>query len=364
MNELGKLPPLSRSDALPGFRRLLVHLPAFHEAFGDLVQFRLVIDASVVQKELRWRVASRRDPAARSGLHEAIDSGTILAFAPFALIQEIDEHVDEIAQDAKVPVSRVQEEWLIFRSRLNFYEPDPAPEPGLKCVDPDDLPYKAVRDQLGAQAVYTRDLHFHAMQVPAITVDLDVTMRDYARGRSIQVAVNLGSGLGLMLSLQVVVAMVKGVSEFFRRLPTGAKVILGIAIFVALLNPKSRDQIAKILRSVWDQLNEIKSPLAAMLASVGNQYVAAQERADESLADIQSHVPVTGRRSALVRARAICLISKEPLSIVEIEFRMRSEGYVSKSRNCCAYLRRVLRRDRRFVEVSKGFWTLQAQRIG
>src|ERR1700674_3086742 len=104
MNELRKLRPLSRSDALPGFRRLLVHLPAFREAFGDLVQIRLVIDASIVQKELRWRIGSRRDPDARSGLHEAIDSGTILAFAPMALKQEIEQHIDEIAQDAGVPV--------------------------------------------------------------------------------------------------------------------------------------------------------------------------------------------------------------------------------------------------------------------
>src|ERR1700722_5500708 len=141
MNEPGKERPLSQSDALRGFRRLVVHLPGFREAFGDLVQFRFVIDASVVQKELRWRVRSRRQPDARSGLHEVMDSGTILAFAPLALKQEIEEHIEDISRDTGVPVSRVREEWLKFQSQLNFFEPDSVSEKRLNCIDPDDVPY-------------------------------------------------------------------------------------------------------------------------------------------------------------------------------------------------------------------------------
>jgi hypothetical protein len=47
---------------------------------------------------------------------------------------------------------------------------------------------------------------------------------------------------------------------------------------------------------------------------------------------------------AVVRARAICLVSKGPLSLQEIEARMRKEGYVSKSRSFRAYLRNVLKK--------------------
>jgi hypothetical protein len=363
MDDFELLWPVSRSDALPSFRRLLVHLPAFREVFGDLVQFRLVIDASVVQKELRWRVRSRRDPTARSGLHEAIDSGTVVAFAPTALKQEIEQHIEEIAQDTGIPPSQVHEEWQTFQSRLNFYEPDPG---GLwkKCVDPDDLPYKEVREQLGAVAVYTRDSDFQAMRVPAITVNLDLTMRDYARARSIEVAVSLGSGVSLMISWHALIAILKGVGECFRRMPAGLKVALSVAVVLALLHPGCREKIVELLRSVKRQLNDAGSPLAAAVIALGGQYVAAQKTATDALAEIESHVPRTRKRSALACARGICLVGKEPLSIEQIECRMKAEGYISKSRNFRAYLRRVLRSDNRFVEGSAGAWTIQAGRVG
>jgi hypothetical protein len=51
---------LARSDSLPGFRDLLASLPVLKAIVGELIQVRLVIDACIVQSELRWRVRRRR----------------------------------------------------------------------------------------------------------------------------------------------------------------------------------------------------------------------------------------------------------------------------------------------------------------
>lgn len=346
------------SDRLQDFRSLMAELPALKQILGELLEIRLVIDANIAQKELRWRLRSRRNPNARSDLQEAIDSGTVVALAPMALKPEIEEHIEEIAEYAGVSVDRAREEWQEFQSRLHFYEPDIPQQPDAKCVGPDDLPYSEVSKQLGAQAVYTRDSHFQAMQAPVIIVNLDLALRNYARASSIEVGIKLASGLTLTVSLEVLSAALKGCVEFFKRLPNAWKLVLAGAVLVALAHPKCREKVASAARSVWGQLSDPKSPLLAVLAHVANELVSAQKTAREAYCEIQSVLPPTRKRSALVHARAICLINKEPLSIAEIERRMRNEGYISTSPNFTAYLRRVLRADRRFFEVSPGLWTL------
>jgi hypothetical protein len=73
--------PIIRSDTLPQLRRVLESLPALRAYLGDILQVVLVLDASCVQGELRWRVGPRINPAARTYLHEAIVSGVVIAFA-------------------------------------------------------------------------------------------------------------------------------------------------------------------------------------------------------------------------------------------------------------------------------------------
>jgi hypothetical protein len=81
--------PIIRSDTLPELRRVLEKLPALREYLGDVLRVVLVLDACCVQSELRWRLGSRKNPAARTYLHEAMVSGVVVAFAPNFLEIEI-----------------------------------------------------------------------------------------------------------------------------------------------------------------------------------------------------------------------------------------------------------------------------------
>jgi hypothetical protein len=56
-------------------------------------------------------------------------------------------------------------------------------------------------------------------------------------------------------------------------------------------------------------------------------------------------------------------MSKEPLSVAEIERRMRFDGYASRSENFAAYLQRLLRTSKQFIEASPGMWSLQQVQI-
>ena len=77
------------SDALRALLNLRDEFPAFRQLLDDILQIVVVLDASAVQGELRWRLGSRTNPNARTGLHEAIDSSAVIAVAPIFLRHEI-----------------------------------------------------------------------------------------------------------------------------------------------------------------------------------------------------------------------------------------------------------------------------------
>ncbi len=108
------------SDLLTKFRTTLQSVPALADVARSLFQVRLVLDASIVQEEIRWN-SKKRNPHARSALQEAIDSGVVIPFAPVFLDAEIEEHLDEISRDTGVPIEDVREYWHSLRSRLHLY---------------------------------------------------------------------------------------------------------------------------------------------------------------------------------------------------------------------------------------------------
>ena len=118
-----------------------------------------------------------------------------------------------------------------------------------------------------------------------------------------------------------------------------------------------------MFQSVRSQFDDLKPALANGLSDLLMEAAKADTTAKNTHAEIQSLLPPKGKPTALMRARAICLLSKEALALPEIKTRMLNEGYITRSRNFTVYLRRVLREDKRFVEVSADHWTIRAVRI-
>lgn len=358
-----RLEEMFRSDALVGMRGALEGLPALDLLLQGLVRLRLVIDANIVQQEIRWRSGRRRNPAARSGLQEAIDSGVMVAFAPTFLKSEIEDHLSDIAADTGVPIEEVRQHWDDFHSRINFYEPQSADDSAMEAVDPDDAVYKRTCEELGGDAVYSHDTDFKVAKVPVISVSLDLTLRKHARSNSVVIGVTLGSGFTLMLSFESVrglyLLVEKGVAGF-RQLPAWAQLSVAACVLAIVAHPKSRAKLAEAWSRVRTIANDVTPGVLARFGEIATQFFTAQQSAVETYAEVQSALPKARRRSAIQRARSICVVSKEPLSTLEIERRMRKEGYATRSKYFARYLRRLLRESEEFLEVGPGMWSLRA----
>jgi hypothetical protein len=346
------------SDALRALLRLRDEFPFFRELFGDILQAVMVLDASAVQGELRWRLGSRTNPTARTGLHEAIDAGVITAFAPAFLRQEIEKHLPAIASETGITLEVASAEWQRVQSLINFYAPT-GDGTQFALVDPKDLPYAVTFRELEADFVRTTDRHFAQMGVTVVGPELDLVLRDYARSTSVVVTVKLGSGYALTFSILAFIETIRGITEMIRKLPPAAKLILIAAAGVVLLHPTSRAKVAQGLKVVWERLRETKPILVSFSQNALKRLAAAAETSTATRDAIRSKLRVRGKQTALSHARLICIRSGRALAVDEIARRILANGYSSRSKNFAAYILRLLREDGRFVATANGLWTVR-----
>lgn len=354
-----RLGALVRSDSLPRLLEFAGSLPAFTPLLKDIVRLGVVLDAQVIQQELRWRLGRRKKPDARTGLHEAIVSGVLVPFAPTFLDAEIEEHMADIAEAVGVTVEDVRREWQEFRKLLHFYSPKRPPQLKTAVVDPDDLPYIAAANELGLP-IYSQDRHYQQMHAPVITVLIDGTAQSYARSSSVQIAVMMGSTFTVTLSFEAIAAACRGlkrIGQWFDELHPGMQLAIIAGFIVALAHPKTRVKLA----SMWEWVKATATPpVLEAIAAVAIQFAEAMKTADATSSRIKESLPPQRRRSALMHARTICLTAKTPLPIAEIERRMRADGYVTRARTFRNYLRRVLLSSGEFQELSPNVWDLAA----
>jgi len=347
------------SDALRALLNLRDEVPAFRQLFRDLIQIVVVLDASAVQGELRWRLGSRINLTARTGLHEAIDSGAVIAVAPIFLRQEIEKHLPLIATETGAGVEAANAEWDRVQRLIRFYVPN-GDGAEFALVDPKDSPYALTARELDADFVRTTDPHFVQMGVTVIRPELDRVLRDYARATSVLVTVKLGSGLALTLGIQAFVELIRAIIEMIVKLPPAIKVLLGTAVAIAVLHPTSREKLIQWVKKNWDRVEESKPLFVSTSQAVVKHLAEAAKTSRTTREVIKSRLRVRGKETALSHARLICLRSEEPLTSDEIARRILANGYTSRSKNFTAYVRRLLRQDGRFVTNAEGLWMLRA----
>lgn len=345
-----------RSDTLRHALNLREASSLLRALVGDIVQIVVVLDASAAQSELRWRLRSRNNPTARTRLHEAIDSGAVIAVAPIFLKQEIEKYLPRIASEMGATIEDARAEWERVQGMICFYAPN-GDGAEFASVDPKDSPYAQTAKELDADFVRTSDKHFKQMGRATLGPGSDGVLREYARSASVVVGVRVGSGLTLMVGGQALVEMGRGATVIIRKLPPAVKLTLAAGLAIALLHPRSRQKLIQWSRKMLDRPKELMAVLAPIVEDAFN-YLSEAATTSKTTGDaITSRLRTRGKQTASYYARQVCLRSQRPLAAEEIARRIRANGYTSRSKTFAAYVRRLLRRDPAFVMNVDGLWT-------
>lgn len=346
------------SDSLLDLWTFASEIPGIKSLLKSLVRVVVVIDANVVHRELEFRLRKRRKPEARSSLTEAIQSGAWVAIAPPFLDEEIEKYMTKIADRCHVTEEAVRGEWESLRSLFRFYTPTSKANVRELNVDPKDVPYARIREEFGADAVYTSDLDLPKMGVPIVTITFDTLVRDYSRAKAMEVGITLATGTTVSISLELLSALIKGCIATWKRIPEFVKFTIIAGIALALIHPKSRRFLVEKLRWFLAKLKTIGPPVLEVVAEWFMAYASSSHKANHLEAEVRAKLPLRAKRPAAVLARRVLLTANGPLLLTELESRMIEAGYVSQSKNFRAYLSRVLRSDNRFVELSRNQWAL------
>jgi hypothetical protein len=187
---------------------------------------------------------------------------------------------------------------------------------------------------------------------------LDARLREYARATSVLVGVKVGSGFALVCGFEAIAAVAKVIADVIRRMPPALQIVVGLLAAAFLIHPQSREKIFGWLKDGLAFVERAKPFFLALAEDFAEATVAAQSAEKTIRATIpplrRTRVPV------VVVARQVCLRAGEPLSLPEIQSRVLRAGYSTRSRTFPAYLKRILRTNHEFVEVSAGLWTTAA----
>lgn len=352
------------SEHLVVLRELISSLPYLSVAFGNLQQFRLVVDANIVLADLIWRAKHRTNPSATTALQEVVASGTVVAYAPLQLREQVEKHFSRIAAEEQISEELLHIEWRSYQACLVFCQSEF--DPNVKVVnpdrDPDDLPFIYLAAKVGAAGVLTRDKDISAMGAPTVPVAIVLQLRDYARGKAVELSIEVGgtvivAGVGvgaIKLAADLATTLARG----FARLPDAAKILIVLATAFAILHPTSRRALVETGRKAWSNICLIAEHLEPMLSDMAKTCYAEHEKAVRSWEAASQSLPTRQKAALRTHAYAACQAARRPLTLQELERKVRLGGYRPRGRNSVAYLSKVLRRDGRFVRCADGCWTV------
>jgi hypothetical protein len=170
----------------------------------------------------------------------------------------------------------------------------------------------------------------------------------------------MGTSVSALVGIEVLRALASclvKLSNALRRLPPAVQVALGVAILACLAQPRTRAR----MMDAWEKLKALAQNrlLVEAISDLWDVFLAVSHKEEVHYRKLCEVLP-PARKSPLVNhVRSVCVASKEPLSLAELERRIRVGGYHSKARSPRAYLLQVLRSNDGLLEVIPGCWSMR-----
>jgi hypothetical protein len=351
------------SDRLSELRELFLGWAALYHELEMPPQIVLVLDTNAVLKELLYLVRSRRNQSARTSLQEAIDSGAVIALAPYELREEVGEKIPVLAAEKGVSEADLRRAWVEYQPLIRFLEAGPfSAEERAAAVDPDDFPFVSLCRKADADAIVSRDWHIGAMGARSIDPEALIHVRNYARAKAPEVALRVGAiavtappAAGAYALWKLSVLAVKKLSA----LPPWAQLALLAGAVAVGANPRGRKALSQAVSPLVTKLKGAAPVLLELLGTIAEELNAAQREADDRQKALEVYFPRPTKRPLKMVARSVCLQAGAPLTADELTRGVLRAGYESRSLQLKYYLLRVMRQSEQFVCAADGRWTLR-----
>jgi predicted nucleic acid-binding protein len=354
-----------RSDDLLRLRELFLGWEALFRQLELLPQFRLVIDTNAILEDLLFLVRSRRKESARTSLQEAIDSGAVIALAPFHLWDEVVEKIPILAAKEGVSEDALRLAWADYQPRIKYVEMEEIRTEEAAAIDPDDLPFVRLYQMLDTDAVISRDWHIKAMGARSVKREDLTHVRDYARAKAPEVMLRVGAmavTVPPLVGAHVLVNLSIKAIRKLSGLPTWVQLMLLSGVLAVGIHPRSRQVLSASVSPLTAKLKETAPVLLKVLGALAEELNAAQLEVKDRQRVLEKSIPRSTKKPLKMIAQSVCLQAGVPLTVDELRREVLRAGYESKASQLKYYLRRVLRQNDQFVCTVDGLWSVRERR--
>lgn len=349
--------PRIPSDALVGIYALIDTWPELAEALGQPKRLVIVVDSNVILTDLIWMEKNRRKPTARTRLVELLASGTVIAFAPKELDEEVMEHLPRRAGEVGIAPEVLVLRWEQIRQHIHR-APGVSGSRPITVPDDDDVPFYQLTLAVGARGIYTQDSHHREMGTPIIETEaLEILLR-YSRDTAIECTIRLGASILLVAALSVVLAALEALAVAVRFLADNPEIaaVIALGILLLLSNPRSRARISTLIQSVMSVARDKWASVVPVLSELARASVESGSRSRLAWTEAELGLPPARPIRAVDYAFAVMVRAGHPLPMTSLLKGMLAIGYVSRSDHPWVHLARRLRRDPRFQQLDDGQW--------
>ena len=284
------VPDTARSDQLGAFQALLSKSPLL-ASLSRLVDARLIIDANIAIRDLRWMAVTRKNPEAQPETIEIVRTGLVKLYAPLFLVAEVRKYIPKIAKEAKKEEQEVELLWKEFANHIYFVDTSSFPPitDGRELRDPKDIPYVQLQEHLQL-SILTKDEDIAAMGGKVIDIVVTKRLKQLYRTNAVEYQFASAGHIALCISGHAIEGLVKKIQTGFsivRNAPPWVYIALAIILFAVLKDPKNRERISDFFEAIFDNAPELFEEVTKLAKRATRPYTDAKRKA----ADIAETLP-------------------------------------------------------------------------
>jgi predicted nucleic acid-binding protein len=277
-----------KSDSLATLRPLF-ETNSVLKMLGQIFKIAVIIDANFIIRDILWLARKRKKPDSRTELFEVLLAGTVTAYAPTFLEEEMSVNLPYLARQHNLLLAELEAHWQTYRTFIKFVDTGEADD---TYEDPKDAPYLKLQAELGV-FILSKDSDIARMGGQVADATLVTRLRTYSRHVAIEYTLKAGGAGTLAVSfgtLALVRRFIVWVIVRAKKLPRWVWFIAIILIIAALLHPPTRQRVSTMIKSLSGKARETGSKLLTHLEKIMVEHEQAKRAAVASLAGVQTEL--------------------------------------------------------------------------
>jgi len=284
----------AKSDDLVMLQQLLEHvLP--NPSFQLFVKFKIIVDANVILKDIKYLLTKVKKANARTGFLEILEAQAIECFAPTYLMVEIKSKIPVLAKKYNFSKSEAFELWKRFSKHIIFIDTGGPNDAESNSRDPKDIPYIRLQDLL-KHPIVTNDSDIAGMGGVTTNITIIASLRDYARESANSLTILTGSGFAFAIPIVLISKAASFMSIWIgKNVPRpprwfwfmGVILVAGILIY-----PPSRIWIKSKLSALSLEAKNAFESLYSLAAPAIESFENSHSKAKEAMQNVQDQITI------------------------------------------------------------------------